>query len=284
MASNYNNRAKSASPVSDGDPADIKLVIGVGAFIVLCFLVGYFVLGKRFGDAASNSTGPNNSGVTPAVVVAGTQPSPKGTLTIVDKTAEIEAKRKKAEEEAKKKAEEEEKKKEAEEAKKKLEEEAKENLAPTPVASEAAPDPDDLPKEVTPEATPTPEPDVDDIPVAPSPSPKPSPTPRPSPSPSPVTSTPDDPEDKAMSAPSAPATFGGPLYRVRVGTFEEKSNAEARAAELKAAGYETSMGTDVVDGKVVYRLQVAAYKSEKTAREFAREVEAKGFKTTVSRN
>ena len=52
----------------------------------------------------------------------------------------------------------------------------------------------------------------------------------------------------------------------------------------RSSGYDTSLSTDVVDGKVVYRLQVAAYRSEKAAREFAKEVEAKGFKTTVSRN
>ncbi|MBC8134748.1 MAG: SPOR domain-containing protein [Fibrella sp.] len=282
MASNYNNRAKSAAPASDGDPADLKLVMGVGAFIVLCFLVGYFVLGKRFGDAGSNSAGPTEPvAVAPTVVSNGTQPVPKGTLTIIDNTAELEAKRKKAEDEAKKKADEEAKKKADEEAKRKLEEEARENMAsPTPTATNAAPDEDDLPREPVPAETPAPEPDADDIP----PTPKVEPTPAPKPSPSPVPVTPDDPEDKAMSAPVAATVFNGPLYRVRVGTFEGKTNAETRAAELKAAGYETSLSTDVVDGKVIYRLQVAAYKSEKTAREFAKQVEAKGFQTTVSRN
>lgn len=283
MASNYNNRPKSTAPVSDGDPADIKLVVGVAGFIVLCFLVGYFVLGKRFGDAGSNSTTPPDQvAITPTVVPSGTQAVPKGTLTIIDNTAALEAKRKKAEDEAKKKAADEAKKKAEEDAKKLAALEAQENMAsPTPAATIAVPDPDDLPEnKPVPVATPTPAPDEDDIPTTPKV--EPTPTPKPSPSPDPV--TPDDPEDKAMSTPPVATVFNGPLYRVRVGTFEGKSNAESRAAELKSAGYETSLSTDVVDGKVVYRLQVAAYKSEKTAREFAKEVEAKGFQTTVSHN
>lgn len=281
MASNYNNRAKSTAPASDGDPADVKLVVGVGAFIVLCFLVGYFVLGKRFGDAGSNSNPSDQVAVAPTVVNNGTQNTPKGTLTIIDNTAALEAKRKKAEEEAKKKAEEEAKKKAEEEAKRLVALEAIENAAsPTPAATNSAPDVDDLPNEPTPvEAVPA-VPDEGDV----EPTPRVEVTPSPRPSPSPLPATTEDPEDKAMSAPTVATVFNGPLYRVRVGTFEEKPNAEARAAELKSAGYETSLSTDVVDGKVLYRLQVAAYKSEKTARDFARQVEAKGFKTTVSRN
>ncbi len=286
MASNYNNRAKPPAPASnnsDSDPADLKLVIGVGVFIVLCFLVGYFVLGKRFDGAGANASNPAGKvAVAPTVVPDGTQLAPKGTLTIIDNTAVLEAKRKKAEEEAKKKADAEAKKKAEEEAKRLAALEAMENTAsPSPTATSAAPDLDDLPEKQAPVETPTADPGGDDI----APTPKVEPTPTPRPSPSPIPATPEDPEDKGMTAPPAATTvFGGPLYRVRVGTFEGKGNAEARAAELKAAGYETAMATDVIDGKVVYRLQVAAYKSEKTAREFAREVEAKGFRTTVSRN
>jgi cell division protein FtsN len=282
MASNYNNRAKSAAPASDGDPTDLKLVIGVGAFIVLCFLVGYFVLGKRFGDASSNAATPTNqNAAAPIVVASGPDPAPKGTLTIIDNTAAMEAKRKKAEEEAKKKADAEAKKKAEEEAKRLAAQEAIENtISPSPTATSAAPDADDLPAKPTPTTTPSPVPDPGDI----APTPEAVATPTPEPSPSPVPATPEDPEDRAMNpAPSATASSSG-LYRVRVGTFEGKKNAEVRAAELKAAGFETVLSTDVVDGKVLYRLQVAAYKSEKTAREFARQVEAKGFKTTVSRN
>ena len=86
-------------------------------------------------------------------------------------------------------------------------------------------------------------------------------------------------QQNGTAANAAPAK----LYRVRVGTFESRESADARAAELKASGYEASLSTDVSDGKIVYRVQVAAYKSEKAAREFAKEVEAKGFKTTILR-
>ena len=277
------NKGKSAPANNGDDPADIKLIAGVGAFVVVCFLVGYFVVGKQPGNTGGASNTPNAVTVAPNVVASNTQNPAKGTLTVVDNTAVMEAKRKKAEEDANKKAEEEAAKKAEDDAKKLAEEEAKENtVSPSPTAS-ATPDADDLPeKSPVPSLTPDegePEPEA-----TPTPKPTPTPTPKPTPTPTPVPSTPDDPEDRAMTPPSPSVAILGVLYRVRVGQFEDKANAEARAAELKSSGYDTSIVPDTVDGKRVYRLQVAAYRSEKAAREFAKEVEAKGFKTTVSRN
>ncbi len=279
MASNYNKTAPKTVPAGEGDPADLKLVVGVGAFIVLCFLVGYFVLGKNFGG---NSAPTEPAATTPTVVANKTPPTPTGHLTVIDKTALMEAKRKKAEEEAKKKADAEAKKTAEEEAKKLAALEAQAKLGSPSPSPSATPDPDDPglaksdPAIITPPAT------DGDNPPAPKPTPTPTPAPTPTPPPAPV--VPDKPEEKPVPVPPAASVFTGPLYRVRVGTFDKKENAVTRAAQLNAAGYETSLSADVADTKVVYRLQVAAYKSRKSAEEFAKEVRAKGFDTTISHN
>ncbi len=284
MATNYNKRN------NEGSPPDLLLILGVGAFIVACFFVGYFVTNKKMGGNGNDTAPIGGATAGQDVVRTSGEASPKGRLTIVDNNAAMEERRKKAEEEAKKKAEEEAKKKLEEEATKLAEKEAKENSAsPSPTAS-PTPDPDDLPATPAPEPTPTPEP-VEPIAEptptpkpSPSPSPKATPKPKPSPTPTPATGTPDDPEDQAMMPQTAPSAAPTRMYRVRVGTFDAKENAEARAAELRAVGYEASLSTDVSDGKIVYRVQVAAYKSEKSAQDFAKQVQSKGFRTTISRN
>ncbi|MBC8140221.1 MAG: SPOR domain-containing protein [Armatimonadetes bacterium] len=280
-------------PQDSGSPNDLFVILGVGAFVVACFFVGYFVIDRKVFTGGENVAVIEPANTMPTVIRTGGQPSPKGVLTVVDNSVAMEEKRKKAEEEAKKKAEEEAKKKLEEEAKKLAEEEAKENSAsPSPTAT-PTPDPDDLPRpvaSVAPEPTPTPEPEpvVEPTPTpkpSPTPTPKPTLTPKPKPTPTPAP-LPDDPEDRAMMGQTTPTASTAPtrMYRVRVGTYEGKENAEARIAELKAAGYEASLSTDVADGKVVYRVQLAAYRSEKSARDFAKQVEAKGFRTTISRN
>jgi membrane protein involved in colicin uptake len=102
----------------------MKWAAGVLLVIVVCFCLGYFVLGpsSRFGQRTAASV---NGGDGATVIERSVLPSPGSGIEVKDRTREIEAARRKAEEERKKRAEEEKKKREEEEEKKKREEEAR---------------------------------------------------------------------------------------------------------------------------------------------------------------
>jgi N-acetylmuramoyl-L-alanine amidase len=72
------------------------------------------------------------------------------------------------------------------------------------------------------------------------------------------------------------------LYRVRVGTFENRANAQSLAAELNGRGYATHMEPEQVDGKTRYHVQVGAYRDEKRAREIQSELKVNGYDSTLS--
>lgn len=67
------------------------------------------------------------------------------------------------------------------------------------------------------------------------------------------------------------------LYRVQVGAFKNKANAETMAAKLKADGFSTYLVR--VDG--LYKVQVGAFKIEDNAESMADKLEAKGYKTYI---
>ena len=67
------------------------------------------------------------------------------------------------------------------------------------------------------------------------------------------------------------------LYRVQVGAYKNKANAEAMAAKLKADGFSTYLVE--IDG--LYKVQVGAYKIEDNAESMADKLEAKGYKTYI---
>ncbi|MES2465062.1 MAG: SPOR domain-containing protein [Armatimonadota bacterium] len=199
----------------DSDNSALKWTAAAVGVILVCFCLGYYVLGP---NARPDGRRPaqDSSGLTiVAKAPPATPPSPG--IFITEKTAEIEAKRKKAAEEAKKKAEEEEKKKaKEEEEKKKAEEEAAEKAALT------SPSPDPTP---TPESTPTPEETA---------TPEPTPTPESTETPTPATPTPTP----------TPAAATRTIYRVRVGGYDSEESARSLAAELNGRGYSTSVVTD----------------------------------------
>ncbi|HVK04738.1 MAG TPA: SPOR domain-containing protein [Armatimonadaceae bacterium] len=285
------------------DSSVMKWAAGVLLVIVVCFCLGYFVLGpsSRFGQRTAASV---NGGDGATVIERSVLPSPGSGIEVKDRTSEIEAARRKAEEERKKRAEEEKKKREEEEEKRKREEEERENALPSPTAS-ATPDPDDLPVTASPsppavgpdeEGEPaaarpprtagpdTPVTAPNSVPVA-APAPMPSPLPpRETPPPAPPATRPGNSTPPAAAPPTAGAPPAGPLFRVRVGTFAERENAQNLATELNGRGYQASIQSDRgANGKTVYRLQVGAYRDEKNAREIVAELKANGYDATLSR-
>ena len=82
---------------------------------------------------------------------------------------------------------------------------------------------------------------------------------------------------------SASGGSGGVLYRVQVGAYNNKENAERQLAKIKAAGFSDAF-IAVVDG-VLYRVQIGAYSVKANAEaQLAKVKEAgfSGFVTTLS--
>src|SRR5690606_15054854 len=76
-------------------------------------------------------------------------------------------------------------------------------------------------------------------------------------------------------APAAPAASSG-LWRVQVGAFNDRSRAEALAAELRARGYDV-----FVSGQAPHRVQVGAFSEASRARATAEDLKAKGYEAIV---
>ena len=79
------------------------------------------------------------------------------------------------------------------------------------------------------------------------------------------------------SKPSAPAPTKA-LYRVQVGAYLVKANAEEQLKKVKAAGFDTYM---VNDGKY-YKIQVGAYSVKANAEAQLKKVKAKGFSAFIT--
>ncbi len=93
---------------------------------------------------------------------------------------------------------------------------------------------------------------------------------------SPVTSTPPpSPSPEPASPPAAPA---GDLYRVQVGVFSERANADRMVAMLKEAGYE-----GVIIPGPPHRVQTGAFSSQENAVRLRDELIQKGFEAIVVR-
>ena len=67
------------------------------------------------------------------------------------------------------------------------------------------------------------------------------------------------------------------IYRVQVGAFGVKANADKYAAELKGKGYSV---ITALDGKI-YRVQVGAFSVRANADKLAKELQGKGYKTII---
>ena len=67
------------------------------------------------------------------------------------------------------------------------------------------------------------------------------------------------------------------IYRVQIGAFGIKANADKYAAELKGKGYSV---ITALDGKI-YRVQVGAFSVRANADKLAKELQSKGYKTII---
>lgn len=79
-------------------------------------------------------------------------------------------------------------------------------------------------------------------------------------------------EDKTESTESTT------LYRVQVGAYRVKSNADAQLAKVKAAGFDTYM----VQVNGLYKIQVGAYKVKANAEAMLKKITAKGFSAYIT--
>lgn len=92
----------------------------------------------------------------------------------------------------------------------------------------------------------------------------------------PPTSPPAQPvEPEAASPPPAPA---GDLYRVQVGVFSERANAERMLSMLREAGYE-----GIIISGPPHRVQTGAFSSQENAAKLRDELIQKGFEAIVVR-
>ena len=72
---------------------------------------------------------------------------------------------------------------------------------------------------------------------------------------------------------------GETLYRVQIGAFAKKANAEGQLAKARAAGFDAFIA--VVDGKL-YRVQVGAFREKTNAEKMLARVKAAGFSGFVT--
>jgi N-acetylmuramoyl-L-alanine amidase len=68
------------------------------------------------------------------------------------------------------------------------------------------------------------------------------------------------------------------LFKVQVGAFSERANAERVVAQLKEAGYEAM----IITGPP-HRVQTGAFSSQENAERLAQELRQKGFEAIVVR-
>lgn len=136
------------------------------------------------------------------------------------------------------------------------------------------------PVETPPQADETPPPTDDDY-FVPDPSPDESvstPTePAPTPTEPPTTEpTPQPPTQTETETPQQNA-----LYRVQVGVYENRENANLAAQALRSSGFEASIVPFQRDGKTLYRVQVLVTRDRAKADMLKSQLESKGFPATI---
>ena len=74
------------------------------------------------------------------------------------------------------------------------------------------------------------------------------------------------------------ASSGTTLYRVQVGAYQQKANADAQLARVKAAGFDTYM----VQSGGLYKIQVGAYREKGNADNMLAKLKAAGFDAFIT--
>jgi cell division protein FtsN len=71
------------------------------------------------------------------------------------------------------------------------------------------------------------------------------------------------------------------LYRVQAGTFSNKSNADALAADLKNHGYKPEVKSVQVEDRTGYRVQLGEYKTHEDAQAVANDLTSDGYQPSI---
>jgi cell division septation protein DedD len=79
---------------------------------------------------------------------------------------------------------------------------------------------------------------------------------------------------------AAPSS-GSHTYRVQVGTFANRTNADNLAADLKEKGYRVEVHSVQVEDRTLYRVQLGKYKAREDAQELASDLTGSGYNPTV---
>lgn len=107
----------------------------------------------------------------------------------------------------------------------------------------------------------------------------PAPTPQPETKPPAATPpAPTPPTEPATPATQSAQQVGAVLYRVQVGAYVSKENAESRAAKLRDAGFDAY----VTQGGSLYIVQVGAFAVRENAERLADQLRAAGYKVIIT--
>ncbi len=139
----------------------------------------------------------------------------------------------------------------------------------------------------TPEATPTPESTAlaqATAPPPPKPTPEPTEVPTPASTPTPVpTRAPATPAPAKTSAPvvtAAPVQSSESVYKVQVGSYTSREEADAAAIRLGEKGYKAS----AVERNGKFTLQLGLFKAQESALNLAEEVTQQGYEVVVRKS
>ncbi len=114
-------------------------------------------------------------------------------------------------------------------------------------------------------------------------SPEPSEPPAPEPAPAPAPAEPQPPQEPAAPQNSGTETSENALYRVQVGVYESRENANQIAQQLLASGFEASIVPFQRDGKTLYRVQTLVTRDRAKAEATKSQLESKGFAAVVAK-
>ncbi|MFN7018932.1 MAG: SPOR domain-containing protein [Fimbriimonadales bacterium] len=104
----------------------------------------------------------------------------------------------------------------------------------------------------------------------------PEPDPKPTEQPPAAPTVPPQPTESSDNQPSA-------LYRVQVGVYESRENANQVAQSLVASGFEASIVPFQRDGKTLYRVQTLVTRDKAKADALKSQLESKGFPAVVAK-
>src|SRR3989442_11392471 len=86
------------------------------------------------------------------------------------------------------------------------------------------------------------------------------------------------PATGSTTPPAKPGPETGVLYRVQVGAYISRENAEARAAKLREEGFDAY----VTQSGTLYKVQVGAFAIRENAERLAGELKAAGYEVLIA--